>query len=639
MGNLFGSSGDGEIVQPLPKGIRVNGSNTHPKILTQLPSNGIQWYKIAPRDYPSGQIRSNSYTKIYDKKYRPLKIANKSDGDYIHVFEKQRPAKNNGFGGGGGGNGKSANGLDLCAMCGTSNSSQLNTDPAVFITIPKKDSIVERGADGVEANGAAYDSTSVALSWPSGSESKEVSNDSWKTTLPLGVGEHELTVSVDGDTKSVKFTVVLKPAITGYTAEQIQELQTYTNNAKISEVEQNADTLAREAGLKETADDYAGFAICRKVNDFASNATGDFCLFYSGSGDKAFIEKKIDRIFGAHLSESKKSALIAELDPIKKAGFVNATDAFHDAMKNTLDIFFAENSIGKTIAEMDIPLGVNPGMMLVMDAAKTVVNIKLNIQLGSESNGAPLLMRQQARKNVFDAIAVEVVGAAVGGVVIKAGSKAFKVIKSFFTKFEYKFSKTKTPKNFDKIYKKSSAAKAEIDQVANDIAKEHGGKVAQAPIKSKERAIQKINADYGGDATRIKDLARNTIVVSEDKIAITASQLKSRGANIKVIDGNTDPLGYSGINSTIKTKNGMTAEIQVNSPAMIYAKESEKNAKIILGDDLYNTTAKKAGVPGGKGHKLYEDWRSLEDSNPAKQTIEKQSKEYYDLIRGNVNAN
>jgi len=185
-------------------------------------------------------------------------------------------------------------------------------------------------------------------------------------------------------------------------------------------------------------------------------------------------------------------------------------------------------------------------------------------------------------------------------------------------KFSHNFSKAKRPKNFDEIYEKAGVAKNEIDIVADDIAKKYGGRVAKAPIKSQERAIQKINADYGGDATRIKDLARNTIVVPEDKIAAVASELKDRGANIKAVDGKTDPLGYSGINSTMKTDNGMTAEIQVNSPAMIYAKESEKNAKIILGDDLYNTTARKAGVPGGEGHKYYEDWRSLEDSNPTK---------------------
>jgi len=45
-------------------------------------------------------------------------------------------------------------------------------------------------------------------------------------------------------------------------------------------------------------------------------------------------------------------------------------------------------------------------------------------------------MLDEARHKAFDAVAVEVVGAAVGGVVIKAGSKAFKATKSFFNGFK-----------------------------------------------------------------------------------------------------------------------------------------------------------------------------------------------------------
>ncbi len=111
-------------------------------------------------------------------------------------------------------------------------------------------------------------------------------------------------------------------------------------------------------------------------------------------------------------------------------------------MNNTLTIFFADNSVGKMISQLDTPLAVNPAMTLVMDAAKTAVNVKLNIELALESNGAPLVMREQAKKQLFDMVAIEVVGMAVGGVVLKAGSKAFKAIKSFFNKYEFKFKKT-----------------------------------------------------------------------------------------------------------------------------------------------------------------------------------------------------
>ncbi|MGB2517948.1 hypothetical protein AYI75_13945 [Shewanella algae] len=158
--------------------------------------------------------------------------------------------------------------------------------------------------------------------------------------------------------------------------------------------------------------------------------------------------------------------------------------------------------------------------------------------------------------------------------------------------------------------------------MADEIADMFGGQVAKAPIKSQERAIQKIMNHYGGDVSRIKDLARNTIIVSPDKMDLVVAELAQRGAKVKVINGATDPLGYSGVNSTIKTQAGIFGEIQVNTPAMIYAKESEPMARTLLGDDLYSSIATKSGIPGGQGHKLYEQWRVLPSSDPGRSALE-----------------
>jgi hypothetical protein len=189
------------------------------------------------------------------------------------------------------------------------------------------------------------------------------------------------------------------------------------------------------------------------------------------------------------------------------------------------------------------------------------------------------------------------------------------------------------PNEFGVIYAKAPAAKIEIDGVADDIAEMFGGQVAKAPIKSQERAIQKIMNDYDGDATKIKDLARNTIIVPPDKLDSAVAELAKRGASIKVIDGAKDPLGYSGVNSTIKTQAGIVGEIQVNTPAMIYAKESEAMARALVGDDLYTSVASKSGIPGGQGHKFYEEWRVLSPSSTQAQSIAEQSRAYYEAIR------
>lgn len=66
---------------------------------------------------------------------------------------------------------------------------------------------------------------------------------------------------------------------------------------------------------------------------------------------------------------------------------------------------------------------------------------------------------------------------------------------------------------------------------------------------------------------------------------------------------------------------------------MIYAKETPKNARAILGDDVYDSISAKTGIEGGLGHKLYEQWRALPEGNQGRLPIEAQSKAYYDAIR------
>ncbi|ABD82119.1 hypothetical protein [Saccharophagus degradans] len=133
-------------------------------------------------------------------------------------------------------------------------------------------------------------------------------------------------------------------------------------------------------------------------------------------------------------------------------------------------------------------------------------------------------------------------------------------------------------------------------------------------------------------------MARNKIIVPPDKLDAAVAELAKRGVKIKVIDGTKDPLGYSGVNFTIKTQSGIVGEIQVNTPAMIYAKEPEPIARALLGDDLYTSIATKSGIPSGQGHKLYEQWRVLPDSDPERLVIEAQSKAYYDAIRKSING-
>jgi hypothetical protein len=198
-------------------------------------------------------------------------------------------------------------------------------------------------------------------------------------------------------------------------------------------------------------------------------------------------------------------------------------------------------------------------------------------------------------------------------------------------------AKTSPQKQLAAVYAKAPAAKAEIDALSDGIAKQLGGRVAKAPLKGQERALEKVIKDYGGDASQIKDIARNTIIVGEKQYGQAVAILQNQGAKVKTITSAADPLGYSGTNVVIRTKAGIPAEIQVNTPGMIYAKESPANASKILGEAKYAELRMKAGVEGGRGHALYEKYRKLNPNNPKEAKlaaeIAAESRAYYDYIR------
>jgi hypothetical protein len=193
--------------------------------------------------------------------------------------------------------------------------------------------------------------------------------------------------------------------------------------------------------------------------------------------------------------------------------------------------------------------------------------------------------------------------------------------------------KSRTETQLDEMYAKAPAAKTEVDGIAQKIADQTGGTVAKAPLKGRARALEKALNDYEGDASRINDLARNTIVVEQSQYGKAVALLEEQASKIKTIDAATDPMGYSGTNAVIKTQAGISAEIQVNTPEMIYAKESPAVAKAILGESKYAELAGETGVPGGRGHELYEAWRSLPEGDPRAASLASESRAYYDGIR------
>ena len=145
--------------------------------------------------------------------------------------------------------------------------------------------------------------------------------------------------------------------------------------------------------------------------------------------------------------------------------------------------------------------------------------------------------------------------------------------------------------------------------------------------------IFNINNKYNGDYSRVSDIARNTIIVSPDDTSKVFKELQKNPNYFsgKFVDPKTDPLGYSGYNTKYRASNGHIAEIQINTPEMIYAKEPAESAIKQLGDKLYNQLNKQYNGIGGKGHLYYDKWaKALGDGNfKLAESIASKSKTYY----------
>lgn len=134
---------------------------------------------------------------------------------------------------------------------------------------------------------------------------------------------------------------------------------------------------------------------------------------------------------------------------------------------------------------------------------------------------------------------------------------------------------------FVDLYEKAAAVKDTFDSKNEAIAKEVGGKAAIVPLKGSTRAVDKIIGDYDGDPSQIKDLLRTTIEIKDlsevDNVLAKLGEsysIEEKGFRNLLKEG-TDSLGGSGyrdMKMNVKI-DGVYAEIQVNFPQMLEAKE------------------------------------------------------------------
>lgn len=174
-----------------------------------------------------------------------------------------------------------------------------------------------------------------------------------------------------------------------------------------------------------------------------------------------------------------------------------------------------------------------------------------------------------------------------------------------------------------------------VQDIAERIAGEHGAIVTPINYKGFASLYRKVHyADQYGvrtALTEVKDSVRNTIVLDGDLNSVIKDLAKDPHWLRTKVQTADKFCGYSGNIVNLTMDNGVVAEIQVNTPKMIFAKENEKHARAILGDELYDKIAKETGMEGGLGHKLYEQIRVLDKVADAekKASLEKQMRDYY----------
>ncbi|MCC7144235.1 MAG: ParB N-terminal domain-containing protein [Candidatus Eisenbacteria bacterium] len=133
--------------------------------------------------------------------------------------------------------------------------------------------------------------------------------------------------------------------------------------------------------------------------------------------------------------------------------------------------------------------------------------------------------------------------------------------------------------SLDQLYELSQERLTRFQADIRALAKAFGGTAITPGLKSKQRAAKKVQADYRGDARRIKDVMRATIVVdSTEEVGAVLRRLVSTHEQIgearDLWEAGRLPLdGYRDAKVVLNFE-GVPAEVQINIGEMVQAKEA-----------------------------------------------------------------
>lgn len=170
-----------------------------------------------------------------------------------------------------------------------------------------------------------------------------------------------------------------------------------------------------------------------------------------------------------------------------------------------------------------------------------------------------------------------------------------------------------------------------LQHAAESVA-QGGTVVTEINYKSFASMYRKLMSTCQGNIDYVNDAVRTTIIADSQDIQGIIAELKKHPDFSGYHHQSPYKFnGYSGNIVNLRASNGIMGEIQVNTPKMIYAKETEQVARKLLGDAVWEDIAAGTGMPGGVGHNMYEEMRMLDKhKHKAKLAdLSKQSQEYY----------
>ncbi|MGR2769216.1 RelA/SpoT domain-containing protein [Photobacterium ganghwense] len=135
--------------------------------------------------------------------------------------------------------------------------------------------------------------------------------------------------------------------------------------------------------------------------------------------------------------------------------------------------------------------------------------------------------------------------------------------------------------HFNALYQVAPHAQEELSNLIKEVGMMTGNDVIIPDVKSKERALSKIETELNGDASQITDLARASIVARDIPSLVQAFELVGKESTLIAVKNrfkNPAPSGYRDLKVLVQLpETGMIAEVQLHLDAISTVKSGPEH--------------------------------------------------------------